>query len=465
MLLMSGARRLSAVLTLFVSLALTQITAADFGKLDTSWHRLTPKRGSEKWNLGSEGFLTYTADSGYPHLPVRHSYSWFHMYGNYQVVSGYSINGLLTIQKTTLSNNLNESPFQVSAFPQISFEGTLAQMFPFEDLPDSGHTIRIQAGTLPMFQHGQGLFYSQFTGLGYQMQADFKYLQLEMAYLGNGYYEGDDLQSLYLYGPHRWFGIGALSEINTVLGNRVVPGIAGEFLPIEQLRLYYEGGISIFYAPTGLKRYDTGYYYDSVPLTLDLSNVSLRPGFEANNRTLAGLVGLDFSWKKILPAVERLLFSNQVRYYGADVTDFYEKQRRSHFYYFTDVTTDLRYNNQPYNFYLYPGRSLGIYMLQEVDLLPLRAIRVALRNELLLIYYENGYSTLGYNPVRSGNDLLGITVNAVLDEKLFFGLKISNVLIGDMEYGSAEYLYYQRAPLLLETAKYWLVDFHIRYRI
>lgn len=364
-----------------------------------------------------------------------------------------------------MSANLTNEPFTLRMFPQMSFEGTLGQLLPFEALPDSGHTIRVQAGSLPLFRHGQGLFYSQFTGVGFQLSAEFQYWSVEAAVLGYGYFEGDDVQSLYVYGPKRIFGIGALSEINTPIGNRIVPGIAGEFFPLAPLRLYYEGGISYLYSATGLQAYDTGDTLNGLPYSLNLSNAKFGDGFRVNQRTVSGLVGVDYATTKIFGVIDRLLLSQQVRYYGAEATDFYEKQRRSHFYYYTDLTTDQRYNNQPYNFYLFPGRSLGLYFLQEVDISPWKALRVSLRNEILLVFYENGYAATGYNPVRSGNDLLSVVIAATLEEKVFLGLKISNVLIGDIEYGKADVLTYQRTPLLLEASKYWLFDFHIRYRI
>ncbi|MBX3722917.1 MAG: hypothetical protein KF713_13840 [Turneriella sp.] len=440
------------------------LAAADFGKLDTAWDRLTPKAGPEKWNFGSEGFITYTLNTG-PYFPARHSYAWLQFYGNYQVVPHYNISALATVQKRSMSSNLTDEPFSLRAFPQLSFEGTLLQALPFDFMPGSGHTLRVQAGTLPMFRHGQGLFYSQFTGVGFQAQIDFTYFSIEAALLGYGYFEGDDVQSFYIYSPKKWFGIGALSEINAPAGNRIVPGIAGEVLPFPSLRLYYEAGVSFLYQQRGAALYYTGESYGGVPRYIDLTNVSFGRGFQLNERTVSGLVGVDYARTKFWGIFDRLLLSNQVRYYGAEATDFYEKQRRSHFYYFTDLTTDQRYNNQPYNFYLFPGRSFGLYFLQEVDVSPWQALRVTLRNELLLVFYENGYAGRGYNPVRSGNDLLSVVVSATVEEKVFLGIKVSNVLIGDIEYGSQEALTYQRAPLLLEAARYWLLDFHARYRI
>jgi hypothetical protein len=445
------------------------LAAADFGKLDTTWDRLTPKAGPEKWNFGSEGFITYTnalvTSSEIKSLPARHSYAWFHFYGNYQIVPHVNVSALATVQKRTMSANLTDAPFIMRAFPQMSFEGTLAQLIPIEGLPDSGHNIRVLAGSLPMFLHGQGLFYSQFTGVGFQFNAEFGYFSVEAAVIGYGYYEGDDVQSLYIYGPKKIIGIGALSEINTPAGNRIVPGVAGELTLFDSLRLYYEGGVSYLYNPTGLQQYYTGQTSGGVPRYLDISNVTFSRSLSINEKTVSGMIGVDYARAKFWGIFDRLLLSNQLRYYGAEATDFYEKQRRSHFYYFTDLTTDQRYNNQPYNFYLFPGRSLGLYFLQEVDVSPWKAVRFTLRNEIVLVFYENGYAAKGYNPVRSGNDLLSLVFAITLEDKVFLGAKISNVLIGDIEYGSQDVLTYQRAPLMLEAGKYWLLDFHARYRI
>jgi len=411
--------------------------------------------------------LTYTnsvGSSGLRTLPSRHSYGWFHFYGNYQVVPHYNLSALATVQKRSMSGNLSEEPFSIRAFPQLSFEGTLAQALPFDWLPDSGNNLRVRAGTIPMFRHAQGLFYSQFTGVGFEALAEFKYVSIEAAVLGYGYFEGDDIHSLYVYGPKKIIGIGALSEINTPMGNRIVPGIAGEFFPTESIRLYYEAGVSYLYQPRGAGIYYVGDYYGGVPRSIDLTNARFG-GFRVNERTVSGLVGVDFATSKFWNIVDRLLLSNQVRYYGAEATDFYDKQRRSHFYYFTDLTTDQRYNNQPYNFYLFPGSSVGLYFLQEVDLSPWKALRLSLRNELLMVFYENRYSGGVANPVRSGNDLLSVVLSATVEDKIFVGVKVSNVLIGDIEYGSQEVLTYQRVPLMLEAGRYWLADFHIRYRI
>ncbi len=452
----------------FICLVATDLFAADFGKRETTWEHLgRGNSASETWGLGSEGYMTYTQRLQPGEFPTRHSYTWLHFFGNYQIVPGYQLNGMLTLQKMSFSYDLDSEPFRLRAFPQLSFDGSLRQMLPLEFLPENGHKMHLEAGTVPMFRHGQGLYYSQFTGVGFFLRAETDYVSLELAQLGYGYYDGDDVHSVYIYGPQRIIGVGVLHEFNTPLGDRVVPGVAGEARVLSNWRFFYEGGVSFLYRPSYATRYAPysgiqGYenYY------IDLSRPTFSQQFALNDRTASGLVGIDFATSRLGDFVDRLLFSQQVRYHGGEATDFYEQQRKSHFYYYTDVTTDQRYNNQPYNFYLFPGSSLGLYLLQEVEILPWRMLRLTLRNELLIVHYENRYPGTSASPRSSGNDLLSIVAAMHIDQRLNMGVKLSNVLIGNLEYGTAEVLVSRsRTPLMLEASGTWLLDFFLRYKI
>lgn len=439
------------------------VAAAEFGKVDTTWDKLRHPDNSEKWNLSSEGFLTYT-NAIRSQAPARHAYGWFHANANYLLTPHYSLNALATIQKTSFSRTLTEEPFAFSLFPQISFSGTGRDAIGWDALPASGHKLEVQLGAIPMFRHGQGLYFNQFTSGGLVSRLETAYFSVECGFIGYGFDGGDDVQNLYIYAPKKLIGLGVLHEINGVAGNRIIPGIAGEYFFGNYLRLYLEGGISFVYKSTRSSIvYDK--YSSSRPIPYTRTNFDSSPSFDAKN--LSGLVGTDFTFKRFWSFIDRVLFSTQFRAYGRDHVAFYEYQRYAGFDYFTDVTTDQRYNNQPFNYYLLPGAVYGIYLLQEIDTSPWKFLKVTLRNEFTYMRSQNGYPSTGYSPRAYGNDVLSVAISTHVDDKVFAGLKVSNTVIGYLQYEPSPTATSlgARGPMLLEAHPGVLLDFFVRYKI
>lgn len=358
------------------------------------WETLSPSDEDDKYFFHIDSKITYTSYQFAPKPPARHSYTWIHLTGGYEVAPNFWISSWLEVQKPSFSYFLTYNPFDIHIYPQISYNNrhdfvqtnTDQEGGDHPSVSRDGLKINAKAGTIGDFTHGQGLFYYQFTGLGFQSQIQYKDMSLEVTWLGNGFDYIDDLTGFYFYPYKKIIGIGMLAELKTFLGNRIVPGLTTEFNLGKYFRVYGEVGVSYFFDMKYNHRTQTvdltNYAWipstniSSIPLTIDVAD-----NFFQSKDTLAGLFGIDFNFKS-------LTLVNQVRYYGSDNVEFYALHSQVPYVGFTyqsSLSDDQKYNNQPFNYYYFGGETLGFYFRQDLNLNPVKNFFLNLKNEILWV--------------------------------------------------------------------------------
>jgi hypothetical protein len=443
----------------FLSVLLIPTDLNSFEKTGGFYH-LTPRPDDKGSYLHTNGVFTFTAQDSIKNLPIRHTYFWTNINGAYEFVPNYWISGLAKIQKTSMSDRLFASghSFRLNIFPQISFNGNWNSMLFIPPSESNSKSIRWQAGTLPNFYHGNGLFYNEFTGLGFHFDGEFQFLKIELNAVGSGYYSGDDVQSLYII-PIQEFGIGFLHEMKSFYGNRIIPGFAGDINLLKNFMLYWEGGWSIVYHQqlvtenlTKEEKKEFKYYY---PEYKKIDTKKFSKPTSLNDKNIAGIIGTEWIWDWRALYIENFKWVGEIRYYGRDNVEFYTLQRKYWFDYYVDINSDQKYNNQPFNFYLLPGDCIGAYFRQELLGHPISIFYVRLRNEILFV---SNLKKQGKKR-KSGNDLVSIDFFLKPVKNLELGIRFSNVLLGYIEVVGGP----KRNSFLLEGSRSILIDFYLYY--
>lgn len=426
------------------------------------WDTLSPTENDDKYFLHGEGFLTYTDSTwlGDNHL-FRHSYFWVHLTGGYEVINNFWLSSWLSVYKYSFSYDYNYDPFHIHLMPQLSYNN----LHDVTDSADSQYVrFNINLGSITNFTHGHGLFYSQFIGTGAHVYMAYRNTSMELTTLGYGYDSSNDLGSFYFYPYKKYFGIGLLAEINGFLASRIVPGINFEFNLFNKiLRFYGEAGLSYVY-DYNPNKINLLYVYLptlTIPKQWAMTSVKFSPGFSANRSSLAAMAGIDLNLSA--PDFLNLKFSlvNQFRYYGVEHSNFYYVQSVyiHGFDYYYDISIDRLYNNQPHNFYIYPGEKWGMYFRQELEINPFGVLYLKARNELLWIYTtytENGKQVT--SPY--GNDILGADILLRFKDHVEVGTRISNVFISVIESFPNFKSGYKPEGLFLQATNGWLLDFY-----
>jgi hypothetical protein len=400
------------------------------------WDTLNPKPEDDIYFFHGEGQVVYTmADN----LPDRYSYFWTHLTGGYEVYDNFWLS--LWISTYNHRPMVSTDYFKLNFFPQVSFTN-------LGESPVIG--IEVNAGTIGNFTHGQGLFYSQFTGYGTHIFLQYSSVSLDFYYIGNGYWSGDDTKSLFFYPFKKYFGLGLLWEEDSFTGDRIIPGFNFELTLLNQIRFYGEYGIAF------VNQQD---WADP--------NINFNKEFTVNRDTAAGLMGIDwkFNFHKFLNLEGNL--ANQVRYYGREHSDFYSPLTLySHdFNYLVDASIDQKYNNQPHNFYFDPGEKLGFYFRQEVKINPVDFFYFSVKNELLWIY-PTGEAEGSYEPYTL--DLLTLELFYQFAKKIDAGFRVSNVTISRFELSQLQFDSqagkYLSEGIMLKPAEDWYFEIYSHFK-
>ena len=263
-----------------------------------------------------------------------------------------------------LSENDN---FKITFFPIFSFQGSFEEaLFIKKNSILGENNLNAQAGVIQNYTASKGLFYSEFTGLGAELSWDTFFGSMDLAFMGYGYQGSDDVTSFYLYAPKRFIGIGLLYETLSFYEDRLIPEINFEFQIKKEnfdIRFFGEFGSSIYLGQIDTKSFGVATNHGIVYPDADLS-----PGFDVNHKTIAGLGGIEGSLNHTEGFAFYLKLRIEYRYYGRSHGDFYFQQRLSEYYFYTDIRTDDKHNNQPFNFYLYSGDTHGFYLRTEINI-------------------------------------------------------------------------------------------------
>ncbi|MDH5717036.1 MAG: hypothetical protein OEZ22_05305 [Spirochaetia bacterium] len=450
----------------------------------TGWDRLIPEKDDSIYFLESDGFMTYTySNVDDKNLPFRHSYLWTHINGSVEFADNYWISSLLSVQYFSLSYSLNEFNYllskNISFYPLIHFSGTPLELFLISSNQNSLHQINMTLGTLPNYTHAKGLFYSQYTGLGAHVDYNFKYASFNTAFLGSGYYQSDDVISLEIQSYKKFIGAQCLFERNTPLGDRLISGLNSE-VSFNNLILFTEVSysaitkrknnyLSDYEWTTSQKKdysnYDYKYYSNLERLDDYLQSITFSKRINKDN--ISSLIGFQwiFNWN-ILNTTGSI--AGDFRYYGKNISNFYAYQRYFGFDFFTDIVSDDKYNNQPFNYYVYPGEKTGIYLRQELESNIYKNFFLRIRNEFL--YIKISSKEFKNSKAVYGNNIFKVNFAVKMTKNFEYGLQISNMQIGLFE--SYKYETDQekkvdfnskRKPLFLKAEKNLLFDLYLYY--
>ena len=424
------------------------------------WDTISPTSKDNQYFWHLDGFITYTyTDNQKEFDNWRHSYFWTHLTGGYELLPNFWVSSWINIEKFSFSENYNIlslSDFNTFFMPQITY----SNLYEFQESPENHLLLHANFGTLGNITHSKGLLYSDFTGMGTHVKLSYNNLSMEFNQLGYGYYAGDDVSSLVFYPFKKFFGAGSLLELNGIMGDRIVPGINFELSFFDQLRFYGEGAVNFTYNPSSIYKssdfmqtfynylYFSPYTYSDSEtsgekLTIDYYEPYFSDKFSINKGTLAGLIGLD--WKFSFPDIWKLNGSlvNQIRYYGKEHIDYYMFQSYNYFSnynnnsyyspydfgYYRTIANDQKYNNQPSNYYIYPGQKVGFYLRQEFEINPFHKFFLKVRNEFLWVFAT--INDKGVTSTRQyGNDLFKVNLSYRLKDHVEFGIQVSNILIG-----------------------------------
>jgi len=441
------------------------------------WKTLTPDEEDDTYYINLDGIFTYTV----PYVSrwqYRHTYSWIHLTGGYELVPNVWISSWVQIEKTSFSYNLSKDPYNFRILPQLSYNNH--HNFMTSDTDESGEAtkgvtkninralkINVNFGTIGDFTHGYGLYFDDFTGVGSHIDLQGKNWSLDATWLGNGYEPNDDLFGIYFYPFRKWIGLGTLLELGNFMGNRVVPGLSFEIKPVNVFRLYGEAGVSyVFNSPYN---HDTRFHqwadsYGTVhnlPITMDFHD-----NITVDEETLAGLAGIDL--KISAPSFMDMKASlvNQVRYYGRENSDFYYAQSQVYgFDYFWNLSVNQRYNNQPINFYKTYSETWGVYLRQEITLNVVKNLFIDIKNELLILLpKENRVNLVNGRTVPLITNTATVRFYLTWFDRLDTGIQFSNVTIPGIQRKS-EGLPYSDIPgyMLVEDSGQWFIDFYARF--
>ena len=400
-----------------------------------------------------ESFITYTIPTIGP-VPHRHTYLWGDLFTQFSLNEYNSLSNIVRVSKKSMSRSLENFPFEIDFFPVFKFRGSFASALLKEKNGILGENVLdVKIGSILNFTPSKGLIYSEFTGLGLDLNWDLLFGSLELSYMSYGYHGFDDVVSGYIYTPKKYFGLGVLVEFNTSLGARLIPEINAEIgKKFSNWEFNLFGELGVHYLPDASSKSanftvneDKFIVLNSdPPVVIGL----LSDGFQFNADTLLGLAGLQVSYSKKSFGNMEALLRGEYRYYGRDHGNFYFEPRngplignplssRSGFEFYTDVRSDEKYNNQPYNFFLKRGYNHGIYIRTEVEMNPLYLVspkfNLKARNEYLLVINED--FNISGDPVQTNTweDVFSVIFTYFIIPSMDINLKVSNILIGPLE--------------------------------
>ena len=411
-----------------------------------------PSFPKERFIYQFESFITYTIPTIGP-IPHRHTYLWGDLFTQFFLNEYNSFSNIVRISKQSISRSLDNFPFKITFFPVFTFNGSFASALLKEKNSILGENVLdVKIGSILDFTPSKGLIYSEFTGLGLDLNWDLLFGSLELSYISYGYQGFDDVVSGYIYTPKRYFGLGVLAEFNTTLGTRFIPEINAEISKkFSNWEFNLFGEMGVHYLPNSSSKavdFTDEEKFIIVPPDLTLEVGLLSDGFHINANTLLGLAGFEFSYNKKSFGDIKALLRGEYRYYGRDHGNFYFEPRsgalignplssRSGFEFYTDVRSDEKHNNQPYNFFLRRGYNHGIYIRTEIEMNPLYLIspkfNLKARNEYLLVLNKD--FDISGDPIKTNTwqDVFSVIFTYFILPGLDINLKVSNILIGPLE--------------------------------